>query len=294
MRLPFYSFLLTILSLWCVCVSAYGAGPWHWVMSLKGEPSGLPMHVPTSVYVDPQRARYYVVDSGHNRLLSFDRDGNFLKAFDAMGKLSTPYDMIREQAGVLWVVERGRNSITRIELKQRKITPNIIRTSQGEPIYPDRIIERDGLFYVLDKANGDVLVLNRDLVVESHFACEGCCCGFSDFKLKGNELWALDQIGRVIYRFSIEDGRIKQKTAIGQHVDFPASIAVDKTGNIFVLDRHRGCVAVFDHHGGLRYRFLRSGEAQGRLHLPSQIRFDPWGRLLIVDEGNGRVEVFAR
>jgi hypothetical protein len=60
-----------------------------------------------------------------------------------------------------------------------------------------------------------------------------------------------------------------------------------------VLDRHKQTIAVFDQGGMFRYRFLSSGSLPGQIFYASQLRFDPWGQLCAVDEGNGRVEVYA-
>jgi len=61
-----------------------------------------------------------------------------------------------------------------------------------------------------------------------------------------------------------------------------------------VLDRQQRNVVVYDKNGEFKYRFLEKGITRGQLYYPSEIRFDPWGELCLVDEGNGRVEIFKR
>ena len=43
-----------------------------------------------------------VVDSGKNRILSFDRAGNLLHVFKAGDTLERPFDMVRTTDGALW------------------------------------------------------------------------------------------------------------------------------------------------------------------------------------------------
>ncbi len=290
---PFQIWFVCMCVLFATATASASSGPWHHVLTLRGEPSGLPMNMPSALFVDKERARYYVVDSANNRLLSFDRDGKFLNSFNAMGRLSTPVDMIREKGGVIWLVEKGKNSLTRIELKARQVTPNSL-TFKGKAVYPDRLARHGDMLFVLDKATGDILCLDADLKVRKEFSCSNCQGGFVDFKIVGNDLFALNQAGQSIYRFALGDDSPAKVIQLQKKLEFPCSLDLDPLGNFFVLDRHGGCVAVFDKEGRFKYRFLRPGEAQGRLHFPWELSFDPWGRLCIVEEGNGRVEVFSR
>jgi hypothetical protein len=34
------------------------------------------------------------------------------------------------------------------------------------------------------------------------------------------------------------------------------------------------------------------GRAREQLYYPVELKFDPWGRLFVVEEGNGRIQVF--
>ena len=49
----------------------------------------------------------------------------------------------------------------------------------------------------------------------------------------------------------------------------------------------------FTEKGQFLYRFLDLGQSVGKVYFARQIRFDPWGQLCVVDEGNGRVEIYS-
>jgi len=284
--------MILLLCLWSQVAEA--KTPWHWQMSLRTDAMAGAIQMPTALFVDADKERYYVVDSGNNRLLSFGRDGKLLHSFNADKELTTPFDMIRTEANELWVVEKGRNTLTQIDTQEKKTTPHTVEY-KGRLVFPDRLEYTKDRLYLLDKASGDILVLDLNLVIQQRFACpsENGGGGFVDFKLVDGDIWSLDQRSKTVYHFRT-DGGIADRIHLGNNVHSPVSLAIDPTGVIFILDRLTSTVAAFDRSGRCKYNFLESGQAQGQLYFPSEILFDPWGQLCIVDEGNGRVEIFSR
>jgi DNA-binding beta-propeller fold protein YncE len=273
-------------------IPANAEGPWVWAVTLQQTGGRGVMNSPTSLYIDKELERYYVVDAVANRLLSYSREGDFINAFTAGNQLETPFDLIRKP-GFLWVVEKGKNSLTGIDLEKRKISPKTI-SDQGSTVYPDRLeIDKDTL-YLLNKAKGNILALDKDLKILQRYECNDCNSGFVDFVIKGNRILALEQQEKAVYVFS-KNGSQESKIELPPHtVDFPRSIAVDDGGGIYILERHKGAIAVFDNKGQFKYSFLQEGQVRGQLYYPIEIKFDPWGRLCVVDEGNGRVQIFVR
>lgn len=272
--------------------TAMAQSPWHWQMSLRVDEVGDAMYMPSAVAFDRASQRYYVVDTGRNRLVSYGRDGKVIRAFSANEQLRDPFDMVRLDNGQLWVVEKGRNSLTLIDVTARKIEPNTLRDG-GRLVFPDRIAYGGGKLHVLDRASGQVLRLDKDLNVEQHFSCPDCSAGMFDFVMDGNNVLAIEPRDKKIYRFR-PDGSVAQEINLGDRVDFPISLDVDPAGSIYVLDRHQNSVLVYSQNGQFIYRFLSEGQSAGKVYFARQIRFDPWEHLCIVDEGNGRVEIYGR
>lgn len=283
---------LVVLLLALLPALALAQAPWQWQMSLRVETRGDALYMPSAVGFDPVTERYYAVDTGRNRLVSFDRDGNLLRAFTADDRLKAPFDMVRMDDGRLWVMEKGRNSITLIDIPAREVTPHTLRDG-GRTVFPDRIAYSGGGLYVLDRSTAQVLRLADDLTVAQRFACSDCVGGFSDFAVEDGGVWALEMRGKSVVHFR-PDGTIERVLPLGDEVDIPVSLALGEGGFLYVLDRHRNQIAAYGVDGRFRYRFLGPGHGRGQLHFPRQIRFDPWGRLCVVDEGNGRIEIFAR
>lgn len=264
--------------------------PWQFAFTLLGQ--GKSMSLPVALYVDEERARYYVVDSGGNKLVSFDKDGKFLQEFTAEGSLQKPHDMARLSDGSLLLVERGRNSLTRIDLKNKKSDP-ILLSHQGREVFVDRLETAAGKVYVLDRTSGQILQLDEKLQTIRAFALPAAAVGnLIDFKVMENRIWLLDQKNKQIHSFD-DSGRPGSPVQL-QQVAFPVSLAVDQAGFFYVLDRNQGAIVVFDRNGEFKYRFLTKGHGRQNLYFPRELRFDPWGRLCVVDQGNSRVLVFKR
>jgi sugar lactone lactonase YvrE len=271
---------------------ANAAISWEWDLTLQEVPDRGVMNLPTALYIDEELERYYVVDSGNNRLLSYSFAGEFLSGFTAGNQLQTPFDMIREE-GVVWVVEKGRNSLTRIDLKAKKITPKTL-SDQGQTVFPDRLDIEKNTLYLLDKAKGKILALDKNLEISKRYVCNDCESGFVDFKIKNNKIWALEQQEKAVYVFAM-NGTLKKKIELqSDEIDFPRSLAIDDNELIFILDRHKSVVAIFDEQGDYKYSFLDGGQARGQIYYPIEIKFDPRGRLCVVEEGNGRIQVFVQ
>ena len=289
---PGVFFLTLLLILIYNTTTARAGSPWQWSLVLKQAKAGDAMILPTALYIDQDRGQYYVVDSGRNRLLSFDRKGELQRIFTAGNELDIPFDMARTDDAGIWVVEKGKNSLSYIDLKDRSVTPNTL-LYEGALVYPDRLEAADGQLYVLDKATGNVVQYSLDLKPGVLFSCSECPWGFVDFQIHENRLWALDQRRRTLYRFA-PDGRQEKKIELGDTINFPISFDIGPSGYLYILDRHGRNVSVHDKEGVFKYRFLAKGIARGQMYYPTEIRFDPWGGLCVVDEGNARVEVFVR
>lgn len=285
--------LLSIVAVLANFQVVVAAPAWEWLASLKSDAQIGEMRRPTALFIDYEKERYYVVDSGNNRLISFDKSGKMLSSFNVNQSLDAPVDMIRDAAGFLWVIERGRNTITKIDLKTKTVNPVSLKINDHQ-VYPDRLEQFGDKLYVIDRATGNILLLNQDALFEKNISCAECKSGFTDFRISSSgEIWALGQAEKALYHFT-NKGEFDKKIFLLNKELFPVSFDIDSSGFFYVADRFSGSIVVFDQDGQVKYSFLGWGQVRGRLAYPIELRFDPWGRLCVVDEGNGRVEIFGR
>ena len=106
-------------------------------------------------------------------------------------------------------------------------------------------------------------------------------------------MWALEQKEEAVYVFALSGKLEKTVQLVNADMEFPRSLALDDSGFFYILDRHKGEISVFDASGKFKYSFLTQGQARGQLYYPVEIKFDPWGRICVVEEGNGRVQFFS-
>jgi len=264
---------------------------WKLLFSLQVDQAAGPLAHPTGLYADAQAERYYVTDSGHNRLVSFDRSGKLLHAFTAGGALDKPIAMSKKADGRLLVLEKGKASLTEIDVKTRAVVTHVLQ-DKGRQIFPQRLKGgSDGRFYVIDKASGAIVILDQGLAVSGRLQCPGCQGGYTDFSVKGSEVYALPALGSEVHVFDSSAALIR-KISLLPAPEFPVSLALAADGAMFVLERHAGTVARYLADGHLLARSLGPGQKEGYLSYPAEIQVDPWGLVCVVDEGNGRISVF--
>lgn len=283
--------LLAILASHTQCFGGESES-WTFQFGMRADTNGVSLINPLALFVDTFGQRYYVIDSGNNRLLSFDKNGLPLHSFDANGKLDKPIGMVKEGKNTLYVLEKGKGSITRINLKDREVEP-LYLSFNDQLLHPQRIKQTDKAVLVLDKLTGKLFKIVDNFQAVKPFNCLNCIEPFVDFVIDEDIVYAITERKGRIFTFST-DGRALAEISLSPPPDFPVSVALDKNKNIFVLERHRGQVSVFSSNGKIKYRFLGKGAKVGQLYYPIDMQFDPWGRLCIVEEGNGRVSVYGR
>lgn len=271
-------------------VYAAPASPWQLQFSLHNEK--INNALPTALFVDQEKERYYVVDSRSGQLASFDKEGTFLKSFSPKEPLNSPFDMVRLNSTTLIVVEKGNNSLTTIDFAKKTTTRKTL-VDQGKELMVDRLESVGQTLYCLDRRSGQIYKLSSSLKIDQRFPLPKGSSGIIDFKVVGEQIWALGQQEKQIYMYA-SNGRLVKRIDLPKQVVFPVSLALDKTGNIYILDRHKAKVVVLDRKSNFRYSFLNKGHGLADLFYPVEISFDPWGRLCIVDEGNSRVQIFKR
>jgi DNA-binding beta-propeller fold protein YncE len=82
--------------------------------------------------------------------------------------------------------------------------------------------------------------------------------------------------------------------AEGPQPAWPAGLAVEPGGDVLVVDRHGGRVVILDSGGKVVGLASRKGWDAGLLLFPMGAARLPDGRLVVADQGNGRVQVFRR
>ena len=171
----------------------------------------------------------------------------------------------------------------------------------GEFVWPAAFaIDEDENFYVVDEAENDVTILNKDGEVLNTWGEAGS--GEGQFDRPGGiafdgdgDLVISDAMNNRIQRFT-RDGKFLQ--AFGSagdgdgQLNMPAGVAVDENGDVYVADFRNDRVQRFSADGEFKMSFGSSGSGDGELNRPMGVAVDPDGDVYVADWGNNRVQQF--
>ncbi|HHL40065.1 MAG TPA: 6-bladed beta-propeller [Deltaproteobacteria bacterium] len=253
---------------------------------------------PSALFFDEVKKRIYVADTGNRRLVSFDNEYKYLAEL-YLEEFDLPSGIVKDSAGLFYVVDSGKAAILRIDVRNNVVEP--IEPSgvpeAGEPFIPGRIaIDGSDTLYVVDKLNKRILALDGDGVFVAQYTVPGDerLTGFADVRVAENgEVYAIDTLSGTIYIFDGSGEVVKSFSRRGTGrgmLRFPTSIAVDRNGHIYVADRHGGMVLVYDRSGIFLRAISRPGFREGELSYPFYIYLDGEGRLYTIDVT--RIQVF--
>jgi len=269
-------------------------GGWSVLFELPNQDSEVKVKRPLFAAVDFQRHRYYLTDADQALLIAFDENGSTLGALNPEGSFQKPLAMALGRPGRIWVSDRARNELLYLDLEKKTVRAFTVNYPDNSLIVPDKIaISQQGDLFVLDRMRGQIVQLDDNMKVVRTFHGSSTGHGIIDFVIRDDCLWALQSVEAVLLKFDLS-GALKETKGLNGELAFPYALDIDSAGFFYVLDRHAGDIAVFDPNGNFSFRFLSPGRRPGQLHYPVDLCFDWAGRLLVVNEGNGRVEVLGR
>ncbi len=261
------------------------SGELKFIASINSDSSGIHLKLPVSVFIDKNSGNIYVTDSGNSRFLSYSKDLKPLKEFNAGGSVKTPDGMIKDKKGNIWYIERDSNSIVKINLKLKKIEEKSLK------IFPDRLSYFNGKIAAIDRLSGNIVLIDENFkIVKKLRPSNRDFKGFFDLKIKSNKICGMESFIGNIFCFNLQTGLTKKYIHIKSLVQ-PVSFDFDENENFYILDRYLKKIFIFDKKGRFLSSALKEGEREGELYYPWQIVIND-KKIYIVDEGNGRIDVF--
>lgn len=273
---------------------------------------------PTDFAIDPTTGKFFVVDSGNNRILRFQSSyaySNGVAAEAVFGQpdyttqaagtpvsastLKTPTAAVIDSQGTLWVADSANNRVLGFQ-NASSITTNgspadfffgqpstssfaSATTSSGMKTPTGVAVDGNGSLYVVDTGNNRILK-------------------FTDPNVVGNGSTAINadsQFGQINYLVGTAGTTQSTFTA-------PSYAKVDGSGNLWVSDTGNNRVLLFSSIASAsagasaslvlgQSSFLTSTSApttQASLKGPTGITFGPLGSVYVADTGNNRVLIY--
>lgn len=219
---------------------------------------------PIGISIDKVNQRLYVADNTAKRVVAYDLDGNFIRAFGGADLLRRPTGVAASADGKLvYVVDTGGvdSQAHHVYIFDSE-TSELLRTvgtrgkEAGQFNLPLQVATAaNGLVYVVDGGNFRIQVFTRE----------------------GEYLRSFGSIGNQSGQFSR-----------------PKGIAVGPDGNIYVVDTGFGNFQIFDPNGQLLTFVGQKGNVgtPGEFLLPAGIAVDDDGRVYMADQFFRKIEVF--
>ncbi len=256
------------------------------------------------------QGRIYLIDSGSSLVHVFDlqRRRYFNFGFRFQGKLTRPVSLSIDQKGLVYVADRGRNSIIvydSIGLYVSHINLDSI-TSQIAGITTDPAGE---YIYIVDRGGVDsnlhqVVKIDKQGTLVKQFGQRGQAPG--EFNLPGDivmglsgELYVLDVGNFRVQVFDGEGAFIKSwgdaGASLGQF-GIPRSISVDRDNHLYISDAQFGNIQIFDGEGRLLLPLgqLSGKSGPGQYSLITGITVDQSNYLYVLDQFFNKIDVFQK
>lgn len=259
------------------------------------------LSLPTDVAVG-RDGRVYVVDSGHHRLVAFDRNGRFLfgvgQSGAGPGQLNDPVGVGTGPDGAVYVADKGNRRVQVFEPDGRFRRAFAVMHA-GKPVAPvDVAVDAAGkTLYITGNTNHRVMAYTPDGRFLRAFGGEGANRG--EFRYPATvavnaagTVFVVDVFNTRVQAFA-RDGRVYiagEWGVLAGQLFRPKGVALDRRGWIYVSDSYLDVIQVFDGEYRFRHVLGRDGRPQ-RLTAPAGIAIDG-ERLYVAEMLKHRVAVY--
>lgn len=212
--------------------------------------------LPTDVEV--YRSRIYIVDSGNNRVIVLDEDGEMLFSIGregaGEGEFQDPVGIGIDRNGRIYVADTGNRRI-QIFTAGGKFLKTIAVTSSGKAVRPIDV--------AVDPKTANIFVTGND----------------------NHKVMVFDKGGRLVREWGGNGEKVRK-------FRYPATIAVTRDSSIGVVDVFNTRVQIFRPDGEYLNSIGAWGVLPGQFFRPKGIAFDQQGKIYVSDSYMNLIQVF--
>lgn len=300
------------------------------VITYLGEEGGN-LYEPRDIFID-QEDCIYVADSGNNRIVKLDPEGNYLDSYTGGGTLANPQGVFASSFGSIFVADTGNQRIVNLDeqdqIQETFVKPDSELLEDSSDFSIHKIcISSQGLIYVIKGqqfmtmdannefkgfvgANSLPFSLKRTLI--RMFASEEQKSRLEMEEAPPFNNFVIADNGMIYAVAATDSARIKKLNASGANL-FPTNyiaepiydekgfgkapeyvdIAVDSKEIISVLEQNTGHVCQYDQEGNLLTIFGGKGNKKGYFQNPGSLAVNSRGEVLVLDTSTGYIHIFA-
>ncbi|MDH5444221.1 MAG: NHL repeat-containing protein [Gammaproteobacteria bacterium] len=226
-----------------------------------GGPKKTLLSLPSDVAVD--KHRIYVVDSGHHRVVVFDKDGDqeliIGKEGIRNGQFRGPVGIDVDSQGRIYVADKGNHRIQVFDKKGKHLVSIVTADKNKSLVSPVDVTvdESSELIYVTGNNNHKLMIYNFPGYVLEEWGGDGVDEGF--FRYPGTLTLLHDKRIAVVdilnTRVQVFTTKGKLSLQVGEwgvlpgQLFRPKGIAIDKQGRFYISDSYMNLVQVFTDGG---------------------------------------------
>jgi sugar lactone lactonase YvrE len=226
-------------------------------------------------------------------------------AYTAVSKLeflSMPSDVALGAAGEIYVVDGGNHQIAVFDAAGTRVTSLGMHGGEdGQLNGPVGIgISNKGEIYVADRGNQRVVTFSADgisrYVIDLDENGEKATPIDVAVSPNGKELFITTNNSHRVLVYSNQGTFLRSWGGEGEEPGqfrFPGAIAVDRAGNVYVVDVLNSRVQKFDPDGNILAAFGQRGGTPGTFFRPKGVTVDAGGRIYVSDSYLGVVQVLS-
>jgi hypothetical protein len=256
---------------------------------------------PDAVAVDPS-GNIWVADSGHNRVLEFNEERQYVRQFGSEGTGEGQFQ------GILGIATNASGDVYvsgSDRVQEFSPTGEFLRqfgspgSGNGQFVYPDGIaVDSGGNVWVLDSLNYRVQEFSPSGAYLGQFGSQGSGNGqlgwTSGLAFSGGNLYVADPVNSRVQEFSTAGTYIAQfgssGAGNGQFRGLWGIAASPTTGNLYVTDWVANRVQEFSPSGAFIAAFGSAGHGNGQFSFPLAVAVSAADDVYVVDTGNNRVQ----
>jgi sugar lactone lactonase YvrE len=238
-----------------------------------------------------------VADTGNGRLLRYTIAGDAWTPGGevVLSQLPSPIRVDIDSKGEIFALDGSSRKIARVA-SSGEFLGYVAPAGEVRGAIVPRSLRLDGQdnLYLLDVFSARVLVLDPSGKVQREIPFPKEYGFFSDLAVDaGGNVYLLDSVRKRVYKAAKNSAEAVPLTgSLQEEAYFPASIATDRQGTIFLVDQNGSGVVILGPDGSFRGRRLSMGWKEGFLRYPSQMCVTENGAAFIADRGNNRVDGF--
>lgn len=260
---------------------------------------------PHGIAVD-DRGNIYTTDSGHGRVVVFDRSGRFLFKFGTRvtipakakpGNFTTPLGIaVNSGNNRIYVADRMRHQVLIFDMKGKFIKEFGVMMPISPIVYGDRLyVTTYGPLHVYDLKGNPLEKWGKRGRLKGEFDFpQGIAVGRDGtiYVTDSNNarLLALNSKGEVVWTVGRPPTSLLDPT---REIGYPAGLAIGDDQNLYVVDAFHFSIKIFNNKGKMLAEVGagHSGDREGEFYFPVGMAYMGGNTFVIADKYNNRLQI---